>query len=99
MDLALSNLQSLMCDKNQPTNIKTVSLYHNSSVWVDLWYASIWDQNPADFTPVGSSLSACVGTFFTYDFFYIYVICYLEYSVLKKSYYISAYLAASKFPF
>ena len=31
----------------------TVSLYHNSSVWLDKRDASSWDWNPADFTSVG----------------------------------------------
>ena len=28
---------------------QTVSLYHNSSVWLDREDASSWDRNPADF--------------------------------------------------
>ena len=32
---------------------QTVSLYHNSSVWLDSRGASSWDQNSADFTSVG----------------------------------------------
>ena len=32
---------------------QTVSLYHNSSVWLDTGGASSWDRIPADFAPVG----------------------------------------------
>ena len=28
--------------------VLTVSLYHNSSVWLDMRDASSWDQNPAN---------------------------------------------------
>ena len=30
-------------------NRQTVSLYHNSSVWLDTQDASSWDQNPPNF--------------------------------------------------
>ena len=53
---------------------QTVSLYHNSSVWLDTRDASSWDRNPADFTSVGyltpekSSFS-----FRLYIYIYIYI--------------------------
>ena len=31
---------------------QAVLLYHNSSLWLDTWDASIWDRNLADFTSV-----------------------------------------------
>ena len=32
---------------------QTVSLHHNSSVWVDMREAPGWNRNPSDFTSVG----------------------------------------------
>ena len=32
---------------------QTALLYQNSSVWSDTRDVSSWDQNPAEFTPVG----------------------------------------------
>ena len=31
---------------------QTLSLYHNSNVWLETRDASSWDRNPADFTPI-----------------------------------------------
>ena len=33
-------------------HLQTVSLYHNSSVWLDTQDSSSWDRNPPNFTLV-----------------------------------------------
>ena len=70
---------------------KTVSLYHNSSIWLDMQDASSWDQNPADFTSVWyltpklSSFLPQTKGFFTHIFLHI---CYrlLECWIHEKSF-------------
>ena len=85
------------------THRQTISLHHNSPVWIDTRDASSWDRNPADFKSVGylnpepSSFSALVKEFLTYPFF-IYFIGYSECLVLKKNYQVSASVVAGKLP-
>ena len=50
------------------THRQTVSLYHNSSGWLDLQYALSWDRNPGDFTSV---------------YIYIYIYTYIQGSINK----------------
>ena len=58
---------------------QTVSLYHNSSVWLDTQDASIWNRNPADLMSVGyltsklSSLSVQVKEFYIYIYLHIHL--------------------------
>ena len=64
---------------------------------------SSWDRNPTDVKSAGyhipgpSSFSPLVKGFFTYNF-YIYIIGYRECLILEKSYYVSVYVIAGKFP-
>ena len=58
---------------------QTVSLYHNTSMWLDTWDASNWDRNPADFRTVGY-LTALLSAnesggilLHTYHFSFLYV--------------------------
>ena len=51
MNLALHNLQRLICHKLQTTSLLIV--YHNSSTWLDTREASNRDRITADFTTAG----------------------------------------------
>ena len=52
---------------------QTVLLYHNSSVWLDMQYASSWDQNPSNF--MLDMVSSCLAILVTYSTYVLAFIC------------------------
>ena len=79
----------------------TISLYHNSSMWLDLLDTSNWDRKQIcqlDILPLSQQHSQCKWKYFLHISFYVYIISYLESSILAKRYCISAYMGPGKYP-
>ena len=68
---------------------QTISLYHNSSIWVDTRDTSSWNRNPAGFTSHGNltpkyrPIQRKWRNFFWYTFIYLYVSQIPECSIYK----------------
>ena len=76
----------------------TVSLYHNSPVWLDTQDASSWDRNPPNFTldlvsycsadicQLGNFNAFRAGVLIVYIYIYIYIYIYKRTHTYKHTY-------------
>ena len=80
---------------------QTVSLYHNSSVMLDMWDTTSWDWNLPKFksgwwhTPIALSLAcdsmSTLELTLMYQILFVYILCYLMLECIYMYIYISLY--------